>query len=432
MLIAVETIIQAMAYVMQVVPVGTNIGLLRLMWAMSNGSFLKSRGAVHGALAESGFTEGEIRRSWAALGYGSWRIDELLTTWAQQVARANQWRERRYGGYRVRSIDFTAFWRPCLSGDVSKHYNSTAQKALPAIVFGVMSLSGAIGSKRLPLLSVIERCAAPMSERDFRRQFLEKVAKSSVALEINVMDAGFTLSELLEKQVKQVVLRLAKNCTARRNHRPLTGKRGRPAEFGELIRPLARSHRGKRIAATAVADETGEFSQQGRTIHYRAWHQLVLSEQKPSPTHQTFSIYVFSDPLYPNPLVLATDLALTAHNIYLVYLDRWPVEHPPLAAKQMIGLHRQFVFADEARYRLPELALLTGNILAHVAAQLPPLPTGFWDHAPQPTPGRLRRLLGRAVFPDLLEVDPQLRQKHSLTDHLPKGVAAHRRHKRLL
>ena len=115
MLIAVETIIQAMAYVMQVVPVGTNIGLLRIMWAMSNGSFLKSRGAVHGALAESGFAAGEIRRSWAALGYGSWRIDEMLTTWAQQVASANQWCERRYQGYRVRSIDFTAFWRPCLT-----------------------------------------------------------------------------------------------------------------------------------------------------------------------------------------------------------------------------------------------------------------------------------------------------------------------------
>ena len=432
MLIAVETIIQAMAYVMQVVPVGTNIGLLRIMWAMSNGSFLKSRGAVHGALAESGFAAGEIRRSWAALGYGSWRIDEMLTTWAQQVASANQWCERRYGGYRVRSIDFTAFWRPCLSGDVSKHYNSTAQKGLPAMVFGVMSLSGAIGTKRLPLLSVIERCAATMSERDFRLQFLEKVAKSSVAMEINVMDAGFTLSELLEKQVKQVVLRLAKNCTARRNHCPLTAKRGRPAEYGELIRPLARTHRGKPIAATAVADESGEFSQQGRIIHYRAWHQLVLRETKPSPTNQTFSLYVFSDPLYPHPLLLATDLALTAHNVYRVYLDRWPVEHPPLAAKQMIGLHRQFVFAEEARYRLPELALLTGNILAHVAAQLPPLPTGFWDHAPLPTPGRLRRLLGRAVFPDLLQVDPQRRQKNSFTDHLPKGVAAHRRHQPIL
>jgi hypothetical protein len=78
MLIAVETIIQAMVYILQVVPIGTNLGLVRVMWAMSNGSFLKSRGAVHGALGESGFSDEEIRQSWEALGYGSWAIDELL------------------------------------------------------------------------------------------------------------------------------------------------------------------------------------------------------------------------------------------------------------------------------------------------------------------------------------------------------------------
>ena len=83
MLIAVETIIQAMVYVLQIVPVGTNVGLLRIMWAMSNGSFLRSRGALHGALAESGFSREEMRRSWTALGYGAWCIDELLTTCAQ-------------------------------------------------------------------------------------------------------------------------------------------------------------------------------------------------------------------------------------------------------------------------------------------------------------------------------------------------------------
>lgn len=118
--------------------------------AMSNGSFLSSRGAIHGALAESGFNDDEIRRSWEALGYGSWAVDDLLTSWGQQVASANKWRERRYGGYRVICLDLTAFWRPCLQGNVSKHYNSAAQKALPAIVFGVMSISGEIGSQRLP------------------------------------------------------------------------------------------------------------------------------------------------------------------------------------------------------------------------------------------------------------------------------------------
>ena len=420
MLIAVETIIQAMVYVLQVVPVGTNIGLLRVMWAMSNGSFLKSRGAVHGALAESGFSDEEIRRSWTALGYGSWAIEELVASWGQQVASANTWRERRYGGYRVKSVDITAFWRPRLQGQVSKHYNSAAQKALPAIVFGVMSISGESGGQRLPLVSAIIRCDAETTEAAFRKELLKQVAESAVPNEATVVDAGFGLKEIQENEVKEFVLRMAKNCTARRNQLPQQ-KRGRPAEYGEYIRPLARTYKQKRIPATAVADEEGEFVHQERTIRYRAWHQLVTSETKVAATNQTFSLFVFHDPLYAEPLVLATDLALRADHLFFIYLDRWPVEHPPLAAKQMIGLHRQFVSADEAKFRLPELALLTGNILAHIAAQLPPMPTGFWDRNPQPTPGRLRRVLGRALFPNLPEVDPRFRKKNSVTDHLPKG-----------
>ncbi|MBV7328990.1 hypothetical protein KFU94_55535 [Chloroflexi bacterium TSY] len=65
----------------------------------------------------------------------------------------------------------------------------------------------------------------------------------------------------------------------------------------------------------------------------------------------------------------------------------------------MIGLHRQFVHADEACFRLPELGLLAGNLLSHLAASLPPIPTGYWDREPQATPGRLRRVLSSALFP---------------------------------
>ncbi|MBV7340188.1 hypothetical protein KFU94_70680 [Chloroflexi bacterium TSY] len=49
----------------------------------------------------------------------------------------------------------------------------------------------------------------------------------------------------------------------------------------------------------------------------------------------------------------------------------------------MIGLHRQFVHADEACFRLPELGLLAGNLLSHLAASLPPIPTGYWDREPR-------------------------------------------------
>ena len=95
----------------------------------------------------------------------------------------------------------------------------------------------------------------------------------------------------------------------------------------------------------------------------------------------------------------------------------------------MIGLHPQFVSSADSCCRLPELALLAGNLLTLTAAGLPPMPSGFWDRTPKPTPGRLRRVLARTFFPNLADFDPQLRKKNSLFDHLPKGVNAHRRHK---
>ncbi|MBV7339151.1 hypothetical protein KFU94_65250 [Chloroflexi bacterium TSY] len=64
MLTAPEITIAVLMNVLQVTPMGTNVNVMRLMWAMLNGSFLKSRGAIHSALKESGFEDEELRRSW--------------------------------------------------------------------------------------------------------------------------------------------------------------------------------------------------------------------------------------------------------------------------------------------------------------------------------------------------------------------------------
>lgn len=95
----------------------------------------------------------------------------------------------------------------------------------------------------------------------------------------------------------------------------------------------------------------------------------------------------------------------------------------------MIGLHRQFVFAKESRYRLPELGLLAGSILSYAAATIPVCATGFWDRRARPTCGRLRRLLSRVHFSDLPDLGEQVRKKKSVTTHLPKGILGHRRQK---
>ena len=196
------------------------------------------------------------------------------------------------------------------------------------------------------------------------------------------------------------------------------------------MRPLPRKRKDKAIAASPP-DQQSHFVHEGRKIGVHAWHNLVLPQTCVAADAATFAIYVFHDPLYKQPLVLATNLMkIKAETAYHIYRDRWSVEQPPLAAKQMIGLHRQFVFAAESCFRLPELSLVAGAILTYMAAVLPPIPTGFWDRTPTATPGRLRRLLERADFPPSTDDDPQLRKKNSVTAHLPKGIAAHRRLKR--
>src|SRR5262249_19525566 len=69
------------------------------------------------------------------------------------------------------------------------------------------------------------------------------------------------------------------------------------------------------------------------------------------------------DPRYQEPWVLAPNLPVSAYALWWLYRDRWPVEQVPLAAKQMLGAHRACVFGGESRHRLPELALLAGNVL---------------------------------------------------------------------
>ena len=139
---------------------------------------------------------------------------------------------------------------------------------------------------------------------------------------------------------------------------------------------------------------------------------------------------MIQDPRYRAPLVLATNLPVSAYAVWCLYRDRWPVEQVPLAAKQMLGAHRAFVFGAESRYRLPELALLAGNIVAYVAATAAAVATGFWDRQCRPTCGRLRRVLVQVHFSEVPVPAGTLRKKASVTGHLPKGVQAHRRRKR--
>ena len=426
MLQAEEQMMRALVFVVQMTPIGTNLGLLSMMWAMVNGSFLQSRGAIFSALSLNGFTPEEVRRSWAAMRNGAWKISELIAEWNLYVTSENACQENQYAGLRVVSIDITGFWRPKLQGWLVKHYHSVAGKALPAVVLGVMVTSGQVQGRRIPLLQAIVRRESESSEADFRGELLKAAAsRPQSECEVKVVDGGFGLREIHAAKLKKYVVRMAKNGTARRNVLPTYKGKGRHPTYGLKVRPLARKHKGKMIPATAP-EQISEFEVEGRMIQVHSWSDLVTSTTQVSPDATTFFIHVFYYPAYKTPLILVTDLDISAENIYLIYKDRWTVEQPPLAAKQMIGLHRQFVFTKEACFRLPELALLAGNVLTYVAATLPAIPTGFWDRNPQSTPGRLRRFLAQVIFPNLSGFSPEIRKKNSPTDHLPKGADAPR------
>ena len=106
---AVQETITVLELIVQAVPIGTNLGLLYMLWAMLSGSFLSSRGAIFPALQANGFDEGQMRRSWSALRYGSWTIEKLIGWWRDYVLSEGEWQGNRYEGYRPLAVDWTAF-----------------------------------------------------------------------------------------------------------------------------------------------------------------------------------------------------------------------------------------------------------------------------------------------------------------------------------
>src|SRR5258707_8999544 len=72
-------------------PVGTNLGLLHLLWMLVSGRLLATRGAVLPGLDACGLSRRAVRRAWAALGQGDWTSERLLAGWAQLVTREGHW-----------------------------------------------------------------------------------------------------------------------------------------------------------------------------------------------------------------------------------------------------------------------------------------------------------------------------------------------------
>ena len=429
MSIAISQTMGALCTVTEGLPIGTNLALLHFLWMQLSGALLPSRGALFPALQAIGLEPAEVRRAWAAFRFGMWQITDLLKAWESHVLVQQQWQAHQYAGYYPKAVDLTAYWRPKLKGCLSKHYHPTAEKALPAVVLGIITRVGSVNGQRVALISDLVRADPDdPSEATLQSAAVRRTAETLAEDEIAVFDAGFKVRELHAVELSRYLVRLAKNFTARRNVLPAYKGHGRRPEYGELVRPLARTWKGKLIPATPL-DRVETWTENDIEFRAEFWDNLVLPDVKVHSDNPTFIVVAIYDPRYRGPWLLACPLQLSGVALRGLYRDRWPVEQVPLAAKQMLGGARQFVFAPESCQRLPELNLLAGSIATYLAATLPAAPTGFWDRNPKPTPGRLRRLLARTPFPKVHPLPGRLRKKNSVSDHLPKGILGHRRTK---
>ncbi|MHB8777563.1 MAG: hypothetical protein ACYC6R_07350 [Anaerolineales bacterium] len=405
-------------------PIGTNLAMLHVFWALLSGQLLPSRGALFPALKAIGLEDDAVRRAWTAISKGVWQIVLLIELWRRHVEGLPDWKRHEYEGYKPVVADVTAFWRPTLKNCPSKHYHPAAGRALPAVIFGVVGKVGEINGQRIALPQVFERVhPIDTSEARLWCSILKNINKTLEPDEIVVVDAGVKVRDLQKAGVKQYVVRLANNFTARRNVLPEYGGTGRPSVHGKLVRPLARKYKEKTLPAS-TPDETKGWEENGQTIQAEIRRNLVLPDCAPDAHNQTFDVYAIYDPSFDTPWLLATPVVLKPISVRNIYKERWPVEQIPLSTKQMIGSHRQFVHAEETIQRLPELALMAGSILSFLAATMPATPTGFWDRRPKRTPGRLRRTLAGQAFPKVAHLSGRLRKKNSVTAHLPKGCLA--------
>lgn len=289
---ASEKMIQAIAYVVKPISIGTNRALLHLLWAMVSGMFLLSRGAVHTALALSGHDEQGIRRGGAALRTGQWTIGELIGRWREWVRNEEGWVVRRHGKWRAVSCDIVVFPRLKLRGWLGYCYRGTFGRAIKAVGLGVIVDVGHYAGERVALLYHIVRCKNEKKcERQLQAQMLRECNRRLGDDGVLVHDAGTSVKEMRELGISRFVIRMAKNCVVRRNYLSSTAHGNR--QYGQLIRPVERMRKGKRIASTEDADVTASFVHQGRTIRVKGWLNIVLEEDKVSDGAAAFNLWVF-------------------------------------------------------------------------------------------------------------------------------------------
>lgn len=296
---ASEKMIQAIQHVVKQMGIGTNRNLFTLLWAMVSGQFLLSRGTVHLALKLGGCTDAETKRASNALRTGQWQIGELIDKWRHYIEQEAKWERKEYEGWYGVVADVVVFPRLKLKGWIGKLYRGTFGRAVKAVGLGVIVEIGHYDGYRVPLIRQLVRsrnCAD--SEKRLKQDMLKAVAKNLKANELFIHDAGVKINDLRESGINNYVIRLPKNCVARRNALAKDAHGNR--QYGVEIRPLARTRKGVIIEATHDPDTKQWFNWQGRKIEAHAWYDVVGKEDKVVDKADPYDIWIFLTPALSN------------------------------------------------------------------------------------------------------------------------------------
>jgi hypothetical protein len=214
------------------VPVGTNLGLWHLFLSILSGRLLTSRGALFPALTDFGLDAPTVRRANAALCYGHFQIDTLVANWNNAVKEEGGFQPHEIEGIQPVACDMTGFFRPQMQAALGKHYQSQADKALPAVSLGLIGAVGSVATMRLALPQAIV-CQDPsdLSEKALKQRTLAQAKQCVAPRQAGIFDSGFKPEELLESGIGDFVVRGATNFTARRNFLPAYKGVGRHPEY---------------------------------------------------------------------------------------------------------------------------------------------------------------------------------------------------------
>lgn len=201
-------------------------GLFTLLWALLSGRFLASRGAVFPALAALRIKDKAVRRAEAALAYGRFCTQDLVSAWHTTVRQEGQWRAHCHEGIRPVPCDLVGFYRPRLRDCTTKQYTAQAGKALPALVSGLCVAVGSLGRMRLGTPRLLLRPQPDETEADLQSRLVQTAGAGLAQDEARVLDAGFPLADVRAQKNVRFVVRMAVNTTARRNVLPAYAGRG--------------------------------------------------------------------------------------------------------------------------------------------------------------------------------------------------------------